>query len=144
MGLRIAQLHRFEAHSREVGRHIAFRDYLRAHREAAIEYEKEKRHARDLYPNESHAYADEKAAWVQDAGQSGPLGLLSNATLPGGLRRRDRRGFRLRRSLVPWAGPADFPSPPISCAGFSVRVGGQQGRSANARVSVYWLSSSLK
>jgi GrpB-like predicted nucleotidyltransferase (UPF0157 family) len=66
MGLRIAQLHFFEAHSREVVRHIAFRDYLRAHREAAIAYEKEKRRARDLHPNDSHAYTDEKAAWVQD------------------------------------------------------------------------------
>jgi GrpB-like predicted nucleotidyltransferase (UPF0157 family) len=66
MGLRIAQLHFFEAHSREVVRHIAFRDYLRAHREAAVAYEKEKRRARDLHPNDSHAYTDEKAAWVQD------------------------------------------------------------------------------
>jgi GrpB-like predicted nucleotidyltransferase (UPF0157 family) len=66
MGLRIAQLHFFEAHSREVVRHIAFRDYLRAHREAAVAYEKEKRRARDLHPNDSHTYTDEKAAWVQD------------------------------------------------------------------------------
>jgi GrpB-like predicted nucleotidyltransferase (UPF0157 family) len=40
VGLRIVQLHFFEAHSREVVRHIAFRDYLRAHPEATIAYEK--------------------------------------------------------------------------------------------------------
>jgi GrpB-like predicted nucleotidyltransferase (UPF0157 family) len=66
MGFRIVQLHFFEANSREVVRHIAFRDYLRAHPETASAYEKEKRRARDLHPNNSHAYTDEKAAWVQD------------------------------------------------------------------------------
>jgi GrpB-like predicted nucleotidyltransferase (UPF0157 family) len=50
MGLRIAQLHFFEAHSPEALRHIAFRDYLREHVEAAIAYEKEKRRAGDLHP----------------------------------------------------------------------------------------------
>lgn len=65
-GLRIVQLHFFEAHSREVVRHIAFRDDLRAHPAAAIAYEKEKRRARELYPNNSDGYTDEKAAWVQD------------------------------------------------------------------------------
>jgi GrpB-like predicted nucleotidyltransferase (UPF0157 family) len=65
-GIRLVQLHFFEVHSREVMRHIAFRDYLRAHHEAAIAYEKEKRRARDLHPDNSHAYTDEKAAWVQD------------------------------------------------------------------------------
>ena len=56
----------FRALPREAVRHIAFRDYLRAHPEATIAYEKEKRRARDLHPNDSHAYTDEKAAWVQD------------------------------------------------------------------------------
>src|SRR5687767_6311471 len=42
-GIRIVQLHFFEAKSPEVKRHIAFRDYLRAHPEAAEEYEMEKR-----------------------------------------------------------------------------------------------------
>ena len=66
-GTRIVQLHFFEAKSLQVERHIAFRDYLRAHPEAAGKYEKEKRRARNLYPNDSHAYTDEKAAWIRDA-----------------------------------------------------------------------------
>jgi GrpB-like predicted nucleotidyltransferase (UPF0157 family) len=65
-GARIVQLHFFRADSPQVERHIAFRDYLRAHPEAAGAYEKEKRRARDLYPNDSHAYTDEKAAWIRE------------------------------------------------------------------------------
>ncbi len=41
----------FKADSPQVGRHIAFRDYLRAHPEVATAYEKEKHRARDLLPN---------------------------------------------------------------------------------------------
>jgi GrpB-like predicted nucleotidyltransferase (UPF0157 family) len=65
-GARVAQLHFFEANSPHVERHIAFRDYLREHPEAAVEYENEKRRARELHPDDSHAYTDEKAAWIQD------------------------------------------------------------------------------
>jgi GrpB-like predicted nucleotidyltransferase (UPF0157 family) len=65
-GVRVAQLHFFKADSPQVQRHIAFRDYLRAHPAVANAYETEKRRARDLHPNDSHAYADEKAAWIRD------------------------------------------------------------------------------
>jgi len=41
--------------------------YLRAQPDVASAYEKEKRRARDLHPNDSHAYTDEKAAWIQAA-----------------------------------------------------------------------------
>ena len=65
-GARIAHVHCFEADSPQVSRHIAFRDYLRAHPQAAVAYENEKRRAQKLYPNDSHAYTDEKAIWIQD------------------------------------------------------------------------------
>jgi GrpB-like predicted nucleotidyltransferase (UPF0157 family) len=64
---RIAQLHIFAADSPHIGRHLAFRDYLRAHPEVAHAYEGEKRRARDQHPNGSHAYADEKEAWIRRA-----------------------------------------------------------------------------
>jgi GrpB-like predicted nucleotidyltransferase (UPF0157 family) len=64
-GARIVQLHCFKADSPHAVRHLAFRDYLRAHPEASQAYETEKRRARDLHPNDSHAYSDEKAAWIQ-------------------------------------------------------------------------------
>jgi GrpB-like predicted nucleotidyltransferase (UPF0157 family) len=40
-------------------------DYLRAHREVAHAYEEEKRRARDLHLNDSHAYTDEKDVWIR-------------------------------------------------------------------------------
>jgi GrpB-like predicted nucleotidyltransferase (UPF0157 family) len=65
-GDRLVQLHCFEAGSAHVTRHLAFRDYLRAHPQAAEAYEREKLRARDLHPNDSHAYTDEKSDWVRD------------------------------------------------------------------------------
>jgi GrpB-like predicted nucleotidyltransferase (UPF0157 family) len=66
-GVRTAQFHFFQSHSPHVVRHLAFRDYLRAHPAVSREYEKEKRRARDLHPLDSHAYTDEKAAWIRAA-----------------------------------------------------------------------------
>ena len=65
-GLRLAQLHFFQEESPQIERHLAFRDYLRAHPETAAAYEKEKRRARDLHPNDSHAYTNQKAMWIQN------------------------------------------------------------------------------
>ena len=64
-GIRIVQLHFFKADSPHAERHIAFRDYLRAHPESANAYERIKRRARELHPNDSHAYTDEKDAWIR-------------------------------------------------------------------------------
>ena len=64
-GTRLVQLHFFARDSRQVSRHIAFRNYLRAHPAAARAYENEKRRAREIHPNDANAYCDEKAAWVQ-------------------------------------------------------------------------------
>jgi GrpB-like predicted nucleotidyltransferase (UPF0157 family) len=64
-GVRVAQLHFFEAASPQVTRHIAFRDYLRAHPNVAASYEAEKRRAQRLHPGDVHAYTDEKATWVR-------------------------------------------------------------------------------
>jgi GrpB-like predicted nucleotidyltransferase (UPF0157 family) len=64
-GGRLANVHFFAANSPGVARHLAFRDYLRAHPEAARAYEREKRRARALHPDNSHDYTDEKAAFVK-------------------------------------------------------------------------------
>jgi GrpB-like predicted nucleotidyltransferase (UPF0157 family) len=63
-GVRLAHLHFYHEHSPEIERHLAFRDYLRAHPDVARSYEREKFRARDLHPENSMAYNDEKSAWV--------------------------------------------------------------------------------
>ena len=47
-----------------LGRHLAFRDYLRAHPGIANAYAAEKRRARDLHPGDHQAYGAEKQAWI--------------------------------------------------------------------------------
>ena len=65
-GLRKAQLHFYEANSPHITRHLAFRDYLRAHRHIALEYQAEKHRAQKLFPNNSHEYSEEKSAWIKE------------------------------------------------------------------------------
>jgi GrpB-like predicted nucleotidyltransferase (UPF0157 family) len=64
-GVRAVQLHFFGMDSPHAVRHIAFRDYLRAHADVARAYEAEKRRARDLHPDDSHSYGHAKSAWIR-------------------------------------------------------------------------------
>ena len=62
---RVANVHCYQSGSSEIRRHLAFRDYLRAHPTLATEYEAEKFRARDLHPSNLFAYNDEKNAWIR-------------------------------------------------------------------------------
>jgi len=64
---RVAQAHFFTMGSPQAHRHLAFRDYLRAHPGAAASYAAAKRHARDQHPNDSHAYGAAKQPWIDQA-----------------------------------------------------------------------------
>ncbi len=64
-GRRLFQLHCYQDGSSEIGRHLAFRDYLRSRPALAREYEAEKLRCQALHPNSSHAYDDCKNAWIR-------------------------------------------------------------------------------
>lgn len=63
-GARVAQLHCFPHDSPHVERHLAFRNYLRAHYDIASAYQSEKLRCSALHPGDSHAYSDCKAGWI--------------------------------------------------------------------------------
>lgn len=64
-GNRVANVHCYQKGDPELHRHLAFRDYLRAHPHLAAEYEGEKLRARDRHPDDTFAYNDEKDAWIR-------------------------------------------------------------------------------
>jgi GrpB-like predicted nucleotidyltransferase (UPF0157 family) len=64
---RVAQLHFFTMGSPQAHRHLAFRDYLRAHPPMAAAYAEVKRRARDLHSGDHQAYGAGKQAWIDQA-----------------------------------------------------------------------------
>ena len=64
-GKRMFQLHCFAGDSPQIARHLAFRDYLRAHPEKAKEYEAEKIRAAALHPDNTLDYNAEKNDWIK-------------------------------------------------------------------------------
>ena len=58
-------LHVFEVGSAEIQRHLAFRDYLRAHTEAALEYAALKMKLAALYRLDPVSYQDGKSDWIK-------------------------------------------------------------------------------
>ena len=65
-GTRLVNLHIFATGSAEVARHLAFRDYLRAHAGAREEYERLKRRLFESNPTDLDAYMDGKDAWIKE------------------------------------------------------------------------------
>jgi GrpB-like predicted nucleotidyltransferase (UPF0157 family) len=64
-GERLANVHMYEIGSPQIGRHIAFRDYLLAHPAERFEYEAVKRRAAEICTTNVNAYNDAKSEWVK-------------------------------------------------------------------------------
>ena len=64
-GRRVFQLHCYAQTSPQIARHLAFRDYLRAHPDIAKEYEAEKLRAAALHPDNTLDYNDAKNDWIK-------------------------------------------------------------------------------
>lgn len=65
-GTRMHQVHAFEAGVPNVVRHVAFRDYMRAHPSAAEEYGALKERLANAHPHDRAAYVDGKDAFVKE------------------------------------------------------------------------------
>lgn len=64
-GKRKFQLHCYAKDTSESLRHIAFRDYLRAHPDIALAYEAQKERAAALHPDNVLKYNDAKNDWIK-------------------------------------------------------------------------------
>lgn len=65
-GTRTHQVHAFEAGSPHVFRHLAFRDYMNAHAEAAQAYSTLKQNLAAAFPHDIEAYMDGKDPFIQE------------------------------------------------------------------------------
>ena len=65
-GIRTHHIHAFEAGSAEAGRHLAFRDYMIAHPEAAQRYSELKRKLAEEHPQSMDGYMDGKDGFIKE------------------------------------------------------------------------------
>jgi GrpB-like predicted nucleotidyltransferase (UPF0157 family) len=65
-GVRTDQVHTFQVGSPDVDRHMAFRDFMRAHPTPAGQYAALKRRLADAHPHDIHAYMDGKDAFIKE------------------------------------------------------------------------------
>ena len=79
-GARLFQLHCYQEGVAEVPRHLAFRDYLRAHPALAKEYETEKIRAAKVVSDDVNAYNDQKNDWIKRVEKDALAWAASGAT----------------------------------------------------------------
>lgn len=63
---RTHQIHAFQTGSPEISRHLLFRDYLRAHPDAARDYDALKQRLAESFPNDISSYTDGKDSFIHD------------------------------------------------------------------------------
>jgi GrpB-like predicted nucleotidyltransferase (UPF0157 family) len=64
-GRRLFHVHFYEDGSPQIATQLAFRDYLRTHRNEALAYEAIKREAAAAHPDNSLKYNDHKSGWIR-------------------------------------------------------------------------------
>jgi GrpB-like predicted nucleotidyltransferase (UPF0157 family) len=64
-GVRTHHVHTFEVGSAQIDRHLAFRDYLKSHPEAAQQYSQLKQQLAQQYPTNIEEYMDGKDKFIQ-------------------------------------------------------------------------------
>jgi|GEM_PF-492837 len=64
-GDRTHHVHAFASHSPEIARHLNFRDFLRTHRQYALEYEAVKLRLATLHPHDREQYTEGKTECIQ-------------------------------------------------------------------------------
>lgn len=69
VGDRTHQFHAFQLGSTDVQRHLAFRDFLRAHPAIAAQYSDLKRRLVKMHPTDMNAYMDGKDSFIKDVQQ---------------------------------------------------------------------------
>jgi GrpB-like predicted nucleotidyltransferase (UPF0157 family) len=65
-GIRTHHIHTFEVGSPQIERHLAFRDYLNSHPEAAHEYSQLKQQLAQKYPDDIQSYLDGKDGFIRE------------------------------------------------------------------------------
>jgi len=64
--VRTHQVYAFQLGSVEIDRHLAFRDYMKAHPEAAASYSRQKKHLASQHQNDPSAYMEGKGAFMKE------------------------------------------------------------------------------
>jgi GrpB-like predicted nucleotidyltransferase (UPF0157 family) len=65
-GIRTHHIHTFEVGSPQIDRHLAFRDYLKSHPEAARKYSQLKQQLAQQYPTDIERYMDGKDGFIKE------------------------------------------------------------------------------
>lgn len=81
-GTRTHQVHSFKVGVPDVIRHVAFRDYMRAHPVSAVEYGALKADLANAYPHDRTAYVQGKEAFVKEHERRALLWASEAAVLP--------------------------------------------------------------
>lgn len=65
-GIRTHQIHAFQVGSPQIARHLVFRDFMRAHRERAEQYDALKHRLAELHPDDVARYTDGKDDFIKE------------------------------------------------------------------------------